>query len=261
MIRPNMKDQSTQTTLAADDPRLGRDVAARWAEKAGYDMEPAQTVRAEIYAQVKNHIRLMPGTAQEPVLVLNGISEVGVRRFFWGWPVGRDEGCVSASLWTCASPQQLHTLLRLETVSRLALGPCRLHVRGSEAHGHRLLMCLPPFKAWFNRSKTGRTELRIEFKIVVFQDTTDLTPPPACSYDHATLMHTERYAMSVLHAMSRLKLPLSPAFFRMLGQEARAVQAEEHAVSRSARLSRRRRDRAFAKAEMSEDWSPSEEEG
>ena len=180
MIRPHMVEMATQTTLAPDDPRLGRDAATLWAQQNAFDLEPAQTVRAEIYAQLMNHIRLVPSSAQEPVVAMNGISQSGVRRFFQGWPKKVE---LTATVWTCHSPKHLHSLLKLETVSsRRALGPCRLHVRGAEAHGHRLLMAMPPFTAWFNVSRKGRTELRMSFKILVFQDTTDLTPPPVCDF-------------------------------------------------------------------------------
>jgi len=254
MIRPHMVEMATQTTLAPDDPRLGRDAATLWAQQNAFDLEPAQTVRAEIYAQLMNHIRLVPSSAQEPVVVMNGISQSGVRRFFQGWPKKVEH---TATVWTCHSPKHLHSLLKLETVSsRRALGPCRLHVRGAEAHGHRLLMAMPPFTAWFNVSRKGRTELRMSFKIMVFQDTTDLTPPPACDYSNRTLQQTEHYAMGVLQEMSKRGYNLSPAFFIMLGQPDRAQKAEAREAERNARLTVRRKRAAMG----SEDWSASESE-
>lgn len=251
MIRPRMKEMATQTEMASNDPRHGLDTATRWADKAGYDLEPAQTVQAEISAQLLHHIRLNPDSAQEPLIILNGISQAGVYRFFdgHGWRARMEDG---ARVWECKSPSQLHKLLRLDNMSKLALGPCRLHVRGSEAHGHRLLMACPPFTAWFMRKQSGRTELRLSFKICVFQDTTDLTPPPGCSYSNEALRTTEQYALSVLLEMSERQLPLSPSFFRMLGQPARALQAETRAADRIARL-QARRARAVAAAEESEE--------
>eukprot|EP00310_Coccolithus_braarudii_P021594 CAMPEP_0183333750 /NCGR_PEP_ID=MMETSP0164_2-20130417/2568_1 /TAXON_ID=221442 /ORGANISM="Coccolithus pelagicus ssp braarudi, Strain PLY182g" /LENGTH=127 /DNA_ID=CAMNT_0025502755 /DNA_START=367 /DNA_END=748 /DNA_ORIENTATION=- len=41
MIRPHMKEQGTQTTMAHDDPRLGKDVALGCPARTGYDLEPA----------------------------------------------------------------------------------------------------------------------------------------------------------------------------------------------------------------------------
>ena len=166
MIRPRMKEMATQTEMASNDPRHGLDTATRWADKAGYDLEPAQTVQAEISAQLLHHIRLNPDSAQEPLIILNGISQAGVYRFFdgHGWRARMEDG---ARVWECKSPSQLHKLLRLDNMSKLALGPCRLHVRGSEAHGHRLLMACPPFTAvhaqaeWQDRAAPVVQDLRV----------------------------------------------------------------------------------------------------
>ena len=86
MIRPHMKEKSTQTTMTADDPRHHKESAQLWAENADFDLEPAETARTEIYAQVLNHMRLVPEACQEPIITLNGLSETGIRRFFRKWP-------------------------------------------------------------------------------------------------------------------------------------------------------------------------------
>lgn len=255
MIRPHMKEKSTQTTMTADDPRHHKESAQLWAENADFDLEPAETARTEIYAQVLNHMRLVPEACQEPIITLNGLSETGIRRFFRKWPRKVEGG---ATVWKSEHPVELAKLLRLETVDRRSLGPCRLHVRGAEPHGHRLLMAQPPFTAWFKRSRAShRTQLLISFKLVVMTDMTDITPPPNCAYSDQDLQETMNFAMEHLSAMStsKKKIPLSPAFLRMLGKEADALRAEKHASSRAARLVQRRAMQAQRLEEEEEEWS------
>ena len=223
--RPIMVSKSTQTK--PDRKETERDILATTMGdyKLGMDCEDPRTVYRELIAEISNHMVLAKNSCMEPMFTLRGLSAVGVHRFFLRWPeeIMQD----GATQWMVSSPMQLKLLLRLEQWHKMGWGPCKLHVRGKEVVGRKLLMAQPPFRGWFRRCPRGRTQLMIDFKLLVFDEGGHVTPPPNCAYSDEAIAETREMAIHMLSQMAERGMPLSPALCRLAGNEkqARCAQA------------------------------------
>eukprot|EP00965_Chrysotila_dentata_P053642 1779749-Pleurochrysis_carterae.AAC.1 len=99
-----------------------------------------------------------------------------------------------ATVWEAQKPSELLPRLRLELWHKMGMGPAKLHVRGKEKVGRRLLLAQPPFQAWFKRCARGRTQLIIQYKVVVMDEAGHITTPANCAYTDLAVQQTRETA-------------------------------------------------------------------
>eukprot|EP00965_Chrysotila_dentata_P067230 2225012-Pleurochrysis_carterae.AAC.3 len=130
------------------------------------------------------------------------------------------------------------------------------------------------FTAWLKRSKTAKTQLVLEYKVVVMHETSAVDLPPNCHYPDAEQRRKKAIAVEALmKLMAYQDYPLSSGLLALAGitSGAGAARAQRHEIletqrkasaastaSSSAAQTAKKRPRSAAAAE--EKWTSGDKE-